>query len=311
MAEKKFILPGPETVTMSGFAVDKLIQAGDGDAALLYLYILKNRGGASTSEASEKLGRSTSDIELSMTLLARLGLVRCDDIAPTVSQDEETPEYTASDIKRELKNGSAFYTLVQEVQRSVGKMLSSDDLIKLFGIYDNLHLPVEVILQLVTHCIEESRRRYGPGRVPTMRYIEKAAYTWEREGIFSLDKAEEYIKRLETSRSVTSEIQKVIQIRDRLLSASERKYIESWIEMGFDPETIEIAYDKTILKTGRLTWGYIDSILKNWYGSGLHTSAEILQGDKKKIRSLPGKESAPDFDDYERMKKLLKKMKEG
>ena len=68
MADKKFVLPGPETVTISSYAADKLISNGDGDAALLYLYILKNRGSASTSEASEKLGRSRSEIESAMEL---------------------------------------------------------------------------------------------------------------------------------------------------------------------------------------------------------------------------------------------------
>jgi hypothetical protein len=185
MADKKFVLPGPETVTISSYAADKLISNGDGDAALLYLYILKNRGSASTSEASEKLGRSRSEIESAMELLNRLGLVRCDDMAAPPEPPDEIPQYSADDIKNELKNGSAFSALAQEVQRSLGKILSSEDLVKLFGIYDHLRLPPEVILQLVTHCLEESRRRYGPGRVPTMRYIEKAAYTWEREEIFT------------------------------------------------------------------------------------------------------------------------------
>ena len=290
MADKKFVLPGPETVTISSYAADKLISNGDGDAALLYLYILKNRGGASTSEASEKLGRSRSEIESAMELLNRLGLVRCDDMAAPAGPADEIPQYTADDIKNELKNGSAFSALAQEVQHSLGKVLSSEDLVKLFGIYDHLRLPPEVILQLVTHCLEESRRRYGTGRVPTMRYIEKAAYTWEREELFSLDRAEDYLRRLENRRSALAEMKKVLQIRDRELSSSERRYVEGWIELGYMADAVEIAYDRTILKTGKLAWGYMDSIIKSWHGKNLHTVGEITKGDgeNKKSRS-PGK----------------------
>ena len=54
--------------------------------------------------------------------------------------------------------------------------------------------------------MDECRRRYGPARTPTMRYIEKAAYTWEREGIFSIDAAEDYLKRLSLKKGRAHEI---------------------------------------------------------------------------------------------------------
>jgi DnaD/phage-associated family protein len=318
MADMRFVLPGPDTITISGQTVEKLIRACDGDAALLYLYVLRTGGGASLSQASKTLGRSEREIASSMTLLERLGLLRCDDVAPPVIKDE-LPEYTADDIKRELENGSVFYSLVQEVQKSLGKILSSDDLMKLFGIYDSLGLPPEVILHLVTHCIDESRRRYGGGRVPTMRYIEKAAYTWEREGIFSLEQAELYLKQLDSRRSAAAEIKKVLQIKDRELTVTERKYVENWISQGFTPEAVELAYDKTVLKTGRLAWSYMDSIMNSWHGKGLHTADEIQQKDgrpstaEKKTaadKRVKPAAPAPSSADIDRMKKFLDKLRE-
>ena len=73
-------------------------------------------------------------------------------------------------------------------------MLSSAELMTLFGIYDNLGLPVEVILQLITRCLQEYEERYGTGRKPTMRYIEKAAFIWEKNGIYTLEQSESYIR---------------------------------------------------------------------------------------------------------------------
>ncbi|WP_073076597.1 DnaD domain protein [Sporobacter termitidis] len=311
----RFVLSGTDTITLSGQAADKLIRAGDGGAVLLYLYVLRTGGALSVREAARTLGRDESSIAESMALLNRLGLLKCDAPAPAPQKDE-LPEYTAEDIKRELDNGTVFSSLVQEVQRSLGKILSSDDLIKLFGIYDSLGLPPEVILHLVTHCIDENRRRYGPGRLPTMRYIEKAAYTWEREGVFTLEEAERYLKVLESKRSLTADIKRVLQIKDRELSAGERKYVESWIAMGFPPEVIELAYDKTVLKTGRLAWSYMDSIIGSWHQKGLRTLDEILKKDgraapaPKKDPKKPARPAGDDLADIERMKKYLEKLRE-
>jgi DNA replication protein DnaD len=49
--------------------------------------------------------------------------------------------------------------------------------------------------------------------------------------------------------------------------------------MGFSPEAVSIAYDRTVLKTGALKWPYLNSILKSWHQKGLHTPEEIETGD--------------------------------
>jgi DnaD/phage-associated family protein len=227
---------------------------------------------------------------------------------------EETREYSTADIKREMRSGSRFYILVQEVQRSLGKILSSDDLIRLFGMYDNLGLPPEVILCLITYCISESRKRFGDMRIPTLRYIEKAAYTWEREGVVTLDRAEDYLKNLEEIKSASAEIKRMLQIRDRDFSAMEQKYVDSWVTMGFAVEAVEIAYERTLLKTGKLAWPYMDSILNNWHSKNLHTPEEIESRDGKPpvnaaAKAQPPALPAPDGEEYERMKSILIRLK--
>lgn len=316
MADIRFVLPGSDTITLDGRTVDKLIRAGDGTAVLLYLYAVRTGGALTVSQAAKTFSRSEKDIGASMELLNRMGLLKYDETQPPVQKDE-VPEYTADDIKRELQNGSVFSYLVQEVQRRLGKLLTSDDLIKLFGIYNSLGLPPEVILHLVTYCIDENKRRYGPGRMPTMRYIEKAAFTWEREGILSLEEAEQYLKQLEAKRSLTGEIKNILQIRDRELSQSEKKYVDGWIAMGFSPEALEIAYDKTLLKTGRLAWSYMNSIIVSWHQKGLHTPDEIRARDgrgekqaEKRPRTDQKRSSAPSPSEVEHLKKFLDKLRE-
>ena len=318
MSTSKFILPGPDTVTLAQQTVDKLLRAGDGDAALLYLYIIKTNGQSSPEDAAAALNKGPGAIASAMAVLSRLGLIKCgenaeESQAPPPGPRQETPrEYSPAEIERELEHGSDFKAVLEETQRSLGKILSPDELQRLFGIYDGLRLPPEVIMLLVTHCITESRRR-GTGRAPSMRYIEKAAYTWEREGIFSLDRAEEYLKALEVRRGARGAIKSALQIRDREFSASEKRYVDGWIEMGFKADAIEIAYDRTVLKTGKLSWGYIDSIIKSWHEKGLHTPEDIKQKDGRAKTPAPKSEQkfgAPDTQELERMKRFLKKLEE-
>ena len=319
MSDKKIILSGPETVTLSGQTVDKLLRAGNGDAALLYLYMLKTHGQNTPDEAAAAMRKSAGWIASAMAVLSRLSLIKYDEAVLESQNDlpvEEPRRYTVDEIKQEIETGSDFSALVDETQRVLG-ILSPDGLERLFGIYRDLHLPTEVIMLLVTHCISESRRK-GGGRLPSMRYIEKAAYTWEREGIFSIDRAEEFLKSLEARRSALGEIKAALQIRDRELSETEKGYVDEWITMGFRAEAVEIAYDRTVTNTGKPAMGYMDSIIKNWHSKGIHTPREILEKDKKPDKKTTRgsqkdqeqKFGVPDQQEIERMQRVLKKIKE-
>jgi len=300
-------------IVLSADAAQKLISLGNGDAALLYIWILRNNGRFSSSSASAALGRTPAQIDSAISSLAAAGLLTTGSPMAPVYGSDEIPEYSAADIKNELENGSDFSLLVNEAQSMLGKVLSSSDLIKFFGIYNDLHLPPDVLLQLIGHCIEECRSRYGSGRLPTMRYIEKAAFTWEREGIFSIKAAEAYLKRISAFHSAAGEIKNALGIRDRDLTPSELKYVDSWLSMGFKAESVEIALDRTVIKTGKMSWGYMNSILKSWHEKGLHTPAQIAAGDIRNAKQNPSptvKPAGPNAADIERMKRMLKRIDE-
>ena len=54
--------------------------------------------------------------------------------------------------------------------------------------------------------------------------------------------------------------------------------------MGFGPEAVALAYDKTVLKCHELKWAYCNGILKKWNEAGLHTVEEIQAGDRPAAR---------------------------
>ena len=81
---------------------------------------------------------------------------------------------------------------------------------------------------------------------------------------------------------------RLLGLGDRRPSPSEEKYLLSWLEMGFSPEAVELAYDKTVLKCRELKWSYLNGILRRWHEKGLHTLAEIQAGDAAPRRGETG-----------------------
>jgi DNA replication protein DnaD len=324
--ELKYTLPGPDVISLSGQTINKLLRSGDSDAALLYLYILKTEGKSTAEETMTALGKGMGWINSAMATLSRIGLIHLDKnenethstngaLDNNPDEPDAAEHLSTENMRRELEAGTEFTNIIEETQKNLGRLLSPDDLMRMYGIYDNLNMPPEVIMQLITYYINEGKRT-GAGRVPTVRYIEKAAYTWAREGILTLDMAEKHIKKLEARRSIRGEIKAAMQIRDRELSTTERKYVDSWIVMGFDVGAVEIAYDRTLVKTGKLAWSYMDSIMQSWHNRELHTANEIMEKDTgtsktKKFSTSNNRQTpqAPNQDEIDYMQRLLDKMK--
>ena len=73
---------------------------------------------------------------------------------------------------------------------------------------------------------------------------------------------------------------KALNLPERLPAPSEEKYLAAWQDMGFPPETVAMAYDKTVLRCGEFRWAYCNGILKKWHQAGLHSPAQVEKGDR-------------------------------
>lgn len=273
-------------------AADKLIAAHDGDVALLYLYIMRH-GSCDMEQAAMELCRTMQEISSAYEKLGRMGLsvpalCPAPEKAPApLPPAEELPQYRTEDIIRRSKTDSSFSAVVAEAQQVMGHTLSGSDLTKLFGIYDYLALPAEVIMVMLHHCAEENRARYGESRRLSMRAIEKQAYIWANNEILSLEQAEEYIQQRKVLSQRISLARDALQIRGRELSATELKYVHSWLDMGFGPEAMAIAYDRTVTRTGSLKWSYMNKILLTWKEKKLFTREDIEQKDSHSVYKAP------------------------
>ena len=278
---------------------DRLIGRGDGDAALLYLCLLRADRGVTAQELQRRLKWSQLRLHAAETALQELGLIDRPPEQKPPEPAQERPVYTADDLTDLLTGDAGFRMLVPQTEEKLGKRLKTADLQILAGLYDDLGLPADVIYLLVCHCVTRSEERYGPGRRPTLRQIEKEGYHWAQRGLFDQESASQYLRDWNVRRSAMSRYMQVLGLGDRRPVESEERYIADWMDKGFPPETVALAYDKTVFYKKELNWRYLNGILR-WHENGWHTEEEVRQSDSRKPSRREEKK------DDSRMEKYMK-----
>ena len=308
------LMPG-SILSMPAAAAERLIRLDSGDAALLYLYLLGHGNAAGLNWPRERL-QGALDLLSAQGMAGGRPLRRPRHPLFRRRCPPNTPPRTSLPPSRRWAPPSS--ALADEVERRLGKRLSANDLKILLTLYDHLALPGEVILMLVTWCIEETERKYGPGRRPFLSQVRKEGFAWSRQGIDTVEAAEAHLKKLAQLRTREREVLRLLDIPARPLVERERTYIAAWQDMGFDNEALRLAYEKTVMKKQSMDWGYMNGILRRWHEKGLHTVAAIQAGDglRRNRGGAPTQGRTPQpgeerrvREDMERMRRLMEQMK--
>lgn len=280
---------------ISAASADKLISAHDGDVALLYIYLART-GTRDMEQAAHDLCRTMGEITAAEEKLRRMNLIPGEAAAAParakaeyIMPKDELPQYLTADITRHSMEDEKFSVILAEATRVIGHALSSVDIKILFGIYDYLALPAEVVLELLNYCAECCFEKYQNSRKPTAKNIEKEAYIWANREVTTLEQAEEYIRFQKARRSDMGRIKENLGIHGRDLTPTEQRYISSWLDMGFEDEAIAIAYDRTVTNTGGLKWSYMNKILESWKENDLLSAQEIEEKDGKRRPAAPAR----------------------
>lgn len=280
-----------EQLTLPADAVDKLLQSGQGDAALLYLALRRFGRGVTPEELEKVLPISRLRIDAAEKVLQDLDLLpRPARQAPPDPADER-PVYTAQDIAGLLTDNEGFRLLIPQAEQQLGKKLRTADLQILAGLYDDLGLPADVIYLLLCHCVERAKAQWGEGRRPTMRQVEKEGYHWAQMGLFDQVSAAAYLRTWSRRRQKMGAYMQALHLPDRPPVEAESRYIADWMDMGFPPETVAMAYERTVFYKKDMNWRYLNGILRRWHDSGWHTPQQVERGEARKPSPTPPQES--------------------
>lgn len=300
-------------VTIGEEALTQALPGLDGECVKLYLYIKylaeKNGGKTSCGELGGFLSMDADTVGNLARELARQGLVRfgaqgvlsvCEftQSAP-VSVIEEHPAYLPGEVGAVIESDKQLSDLLAVAQKILGKMLSYSAIEKLYGLYDWLGMPPDLIVRLLEYCVELGKK--------DMRYIEKVAVSWREMGIDTVAEAERYIERQNYKRTYVYQIQKEFGITERKLTASELRYIGEWYTLGVSVELAAFAYDYSVTKTGKLAMAYINKVLVSWTKEGVRTAAQAqerltqhsAQAAAKQARPAPAGKGVKPFEVYD------------
>lgn len=188
--------------------------------------------------------------------------------------------------------------LFQEAQMRLGKTIGHDGQAVLLMMHDAYGLPVEVIVTIIEYCV-------SVGKTSTS-YIAKIGKDWGEREIDTLEKADEVISELKVSDEMWGEFRIRTGISTPRPTSAQMKYLNRWKnEFKFSMEMILLAYEETANNIQKMSFPYMDKILKNWFEEGLKTPHEVAKAKQERLSvispvktvSKPKKQSSYNIDE--------------
>jgi DnaD and phage-associated domain len=179
--------------------------------------------------------------------------------------------------------------VLSTIEIIIGKSLPSAYTRVVAYIIDTNLLPPDILLMCVQYCADAC------SGVLSANYILKTAENWNEEEITTHERVEEHIERLKAARTAESKLKTLFGINTNL-SAKQKEYIASWTtELGFDIKVIEKAYDTCMDYAGKLSFPYMDKVLRGYKDHGVKKASDVDKATKERAN----KKKAPFFDFYE------------
>ena len=272
--------------------IDRYMMKANPVYVLIYIYGMRlcmgGGGGLSSSELAESLNILESDVENAWRYWEKQGLVqigrsdtemdivflavspkhkRTEYIKPEnkpITLLETQPIYGVEELEIYQRQSKDIKNLFKHAEQAMGKLLTYNDLNVIFGFYDWLRLPIDVIEYLFTYCADNAHRE--------LRYIEKIALDWAEHGIDSAGKAETYVQ------GFNHDYKLIIQALggSGSPSASQKRYIDKWLNTYRMPtEVILEACDIASIQIGRAKIAYVDKILEDWNKKNIRCTEDI------------------------------------
>lgn len=192
-------------------------------------------------------------------------------VVPQVQVSSTKSNISPSEMAECLKKSPALAELFITAEQLLKRPLRYAEQNSLLWMNEYLGLAPDVLLMLVAYCIEAGS--FNP------RYIEQIAVEWQERGITTHAQAEADIRRRTEARSYTGRIMKLFEMQRRP-TPTQQAFIDEWQAAQMPVELITLAYEKTRdQKDDKLSWSYLNGIIRRWAAAGIRTVAEAEKED--------------------------------
>ncbi len=186
---------------------------------------------------------------------------------------DELPKYTSVELAELMESRASVRAMVDEAQRTLGKMFNPSEVNILVGMLDYLSLSEECILLLLAYC-----KRIGK---TNLRAIEKYAYTLVDKGITDAEMMEEEFRVAQLMHEFEGQVRTLFGMQKRALTGRESKMLAAWVSFGYGIDVVREAYEMTVTATNEPSVAYANAILERWNAEGLKTLEEIRAAQEK------------------------------
>ena len=158
--------------------------------------------------------------------------------------------------------------LYKQMEIMLEKTLETRESARISYLYKEIGLSAAYILQLA-NFLHDTRMRF------TVETLIREAENLIKNGVNTLEELEIYVAGKSKEIKGEKEIIYALGIRNRTVSAAERKFFQKWLhEYGYGIKIIEEAYSISTVAIGKISLPYMDSILTGWYEKGCKTLEE-------------------------------------
>lgn len=274
--------------------VDKNIRLAGAVQLKVLLWVLRHSTDASDFENLHKdIGISKIDAEDALNYWIEAGILISDTTVPEIKKQTEVSHIEAkrtsplterkkdtpyikpnmNQILARCNENPEIKDMFSEVQSILSKTIGHDGQSTLLMLHDSFGLPVEVILMLVEYCSSIGKNSFV--------YISKVGRDWGEKEIDTIEKADEQINCLRTSNNLWNELRQLAGIQTPKPTNVQIKYLNEWKnELGFDVDMIFSAYEEMANNCSRISFPYMDKVLKNWYNDNIRSIDDI---EKRKL----------------------------
>jgi DnaD/phage-associated family protein len=189
---------------------------------------------------------------------------------PKTFLHQTRPNYSLEELNIYKSQDASISRLFRMAEQYLGRLLSPSDLQVLFGLYDWLHMPIDLIEYLLEYCTEHQHTN--------MRYIEKTALAWVDQQITSVDIA----KNKTQSDKRYYHILNQLGITTQTITPTQRELFNKWLNIYKLPMVLVVeGCKRTVLRGNPPNLNYLDTILTSWHKQKATTLEDIAQLDKR------------------------------
>lgn len=221
--------------------------------------------------------------------------------APKKQESQTIQKKTMEEISEAMTQNTALADLCAISQEILGKTLKNKDIETLYWFYDELGLSPEVITMLLEYCVSKDKRN--------MNYIEKVAISWHENGITTIDAADKFLTDEKEKSGYFYSLRKLFGIENRSLSKTEETFLKTWRdEYNMDENMVGLAYEYCIMHTNKLSFPYMNSIIKRWNDIGIHTM-DAAENDHEDFKNKNKQNNLNVYNDdnynYDELEKIM------